>query len=85
MTPDVARWNAAARFHAVAGPGQYPAVELAGVLVFVYVQDQDGTPILRVSIDLDEASPRLLNGADPETATVAVKVTVQGHTVFQAT
>ncbi|MEV7177854.1 hypothetical protein [Kitasatospora sp. NPDC093679] len=59
-------------------PGTLPALSVAGALVFTYV-DADGH--LCVSIDLDTAHPALVEG--PRTrATVPLRITVQGTTVF---
>ncbi|MFD8078995.1 hypothetical protein ACFV3E_40850 [Streptomyces sp. NPDC059718] len=60
-----------------AEPGSLPALQVAGVLVFAYV-DSDGRT-LRVSVDLDTTHPALVrNGKIP------MHVTVQGTTVYQA-
>ncbi|MFD3463811.1 hypothetical protein ACFWVM_29195 [Nocardia fluminea] len=78
-TPDPAavyrRMNEAAQLHpAVDG---YPALEVGGVLVFAYV-DQQGT--LRVSIDLDTVDSAITSTHE----TVPMQIAVQGEQVFAA-
>lgn len=63
-------WNREAVFRS----GEKPSVEVAGVLVFVYVND-DGE--LVVSVDFDTADPAL---GDP----VPVEVTMSGEQVWSA-
>lgn len=55
-------------------PGSRPAVQVAGVLVFAYL---DGSS-LRVRFDLDTTHHALLR---PD-STVPMEITVQGRTVF---
>jgi hypothetical protein len=78
--------NAAAVFHPFAvhddGTQALPAVEVAGVLVFAYVQDGQ----LRVSVDLDTAAGpggpfTVVPGREDE---VPMTITVQGTPVFSA-
>jgi hypothetical protein len=82
--PDAAacvRANLAARFHpARPGDGSLPAVEVAGALVFAYL-DPD-TKQLCVTVDLDglnEASELV-----DETGNVPVQINVGIHKVFAA-
>jgi len=56
----------------------YPAVRIAGVLVFGYI-DPDGT--LHVSVDLDEAEPWL---ALQPRGTVPIRISVGGNDVYTA-
>ncbi|WP_157120927.1 hypothetical protein [Nocardia miyunensis] len=55
-----------------------PAIEVAGSLVFVYL-DRDHKA-LRVSVDLDSVAPWLLNDAER----VPMLITVNGDEVFSA-
>ncbi|MFJ5951351.1 hypothetical protein [Streptomyces noursei] len=78
--------HAAARFWPVESAGfdaedTLPALELGGVLVFVYF-DSDSAE-LRVSVDLDTVDQRLVRHDDPD-GTVPMHITVQGETVFRA-
>ncbi|TDC02658.1 hypothetical protein E1091_00205 [Micromonospora fluostatini] len=71
--------NKAAHFwpqgdHAV--DGTRPAIEVAGAMVFAYVEGGE----LWVSVDLDETDSRLTR----EDNTVPLRVTVQGTQVFVA-
>lgn len=69
--------NRAASFHPVSDPGTYPALEVAGVLVFAYF-DESGT--LRVSVHLDDAE----DGATDALGCVPIRVDVGGTAVFSA-
>ncbi|MCX5207485.1 hypothetical protein OG897_39545 [Streptomyces sp. NBC_00237] len=66
---DVERLHAESRVHPVHAPeadgaGEVPMITLGGVQVSVYVVlDPDGEARMRLSVDLDEASPDLLNSA----------------------
>ncbi|OEJ23003.1 hypothetical protein AR457_38030 [Streptomyces agglomeratus] len=76
----------AARFRPVEAAGfdgedTLPALEMGGVLVFVYL-DSDSTE-LRVSVDLDTVDQRLVRHDDPD-ETVPMHITFQGDTVFRA-
>lgn len=53
----------------------YPAIELAGVWVFLYVEDG----MVRVSVDLDTTIPELTHGSEQ---IVPLHITVQGTTVY---
>jgi hypothetical protein len=60
-------------------PGTLPALQVAGVVVFAYLDlDRDGVT-LRISVDLDTVHRALLR---PD-RTVPMHVTVQGDTVFR--
>jgi hypothetical protein len=74
------RRNLAAKLHPQdpAEESSLPAIEVGGVLVFVYF-DQGGR--LRVSVDLDTADEDLLIGADRR---VPMLIGVQGSDVFEA-
>lgn len=67
------RMNRDAKLHPT-GEG-YPTLEVAGVLVFAYV-DQQGT--LQVSVDLDTADPAITSACE----TVPMQIAVQGERVF---
>lgn len=76
----------AARFWPVEATGfdgedTLPALELGGVLVFVYLDS--GFAELRVSVDLGTVDQRLVRHDDPD-ETVPMHITVQGGTVFRA-
>ncbi|MFF9690439.1 hypothetical protein [Streptomyces sp. NPDC014623] len=73
------RFHRSARFwHVKRGePDSLPALQVAGVLVFVYIDRQHGT--VRVSVDLDTAHRSLLRPDDR----VPLEISVQGHTVFR--
>ncbi|WP_435060338.1 hypothetical protein [Streptomyces sp. bgisy060] len=76
----------AARFWPVEAAGfdgedTLPALELGGVLVFVYLDPESAE--LRVSVDLDTVDQRLVRHDDPD-ETVPMHITVQGDTVFRA-
>ncbi|MFF7953925.1 hypothetical protein [Streptomyces griseorubiginosus] len=58
-----------------------PALELGGVLVFVYL-DSDSAE-LQVSVDRYAVDQRLVRHDDPD-ETVPIHITVQGETVFRA-
>lgn len=73
----VAEFNRAAVFHPETGEDTRPCVEVAGVLVFAYV-DQSG--IVRVSVHLDTAEPAVLDGRD----LVPMRVTIEDTTVFDS-
>ncbi|MGY0497099.1 hypothetical protein ACWZHB_01185 [Nocardia sp. FBN12] len=79
-TPDPAaayrRMNEAAKLHP-AGDGYPAALEVGGVLVLAYV-DQQGT--LRVSIDLDTVDSAITSTHE----TVPMQIAVQGEQVFAA-
>lgn len=74
--------NRAARFHPTTNNDELPAIEVAGVLVFAYV-DAAGT--LRVSLDFDTADPDVF-GEDTDGASlpVPVQVALSGQTVYRA-
>jgi len=60
-------------------PGTLPALQVAGAMVFVYLDEN--TSELRVSVDLDTVHRALLRpGGDH---TVPLRITVQGETVFR--
>ncbi|GAA3751370.1 hypothetical protein [Micromonospora maritima] len=65
----------AAKLHS--GTGGHPAIEVAGVLVFLYIKDGK----VQVSVDLDTAIPEVTFGPDRD---VPLHITVQGQTVFDA-
>ncbi|MEU2462095.1 hypothetical protein ABZ604_31500 [Streptomyces sp. NPDC012473] len=71
------RFHRSARFWNVKRnePDSPPALQVAGVLVFVYIDR--GT--VRVSVDLDTAHRALLRPDD----CVPLEISVQGHTVFR--
>ncbi len=71
-----ARANLAATFHRPAFDVAYPAVQVGGVMVFVYVTEQGR---LRVSVDLDEAEAWL---QDHKQEQVLLDITVNGRHVF---
>ncbi|MFI5864588.1 hypothetical protein [Streptomyces sp. NPDC051546] len=76
----------AARFWPVEDTGSdgedtLPAMEMGGVLVFVYLDAESSE--LRVSVDLDTVDQRLIRHDDPD-ETVPMHITVQGDTVFRA-
>lgn len=76
-TPSVAaRANLAATFHRPAFDVAYPAVQVGGVMVFVYVTPQGR---LRVSVDLDETEAWL---QDPKQDQVLLDITINGHHMF---
>jgi len=56
----------------------HPAIEVAGVLVFGYL---DPGGVLRVSVDLDEAEPWLQH---PPHSTIPIRVSVNGFDVYAA-
>jgi hypothetical protein len=56
------RANEAAKFFPVLGDDQLPAVQVAGVMVFVYVKDGE----LHVSAHYDEADPSIFPFCDTE-------------------
>lgn len=58
------------------GP-ELPAIEIGGILVFVYVKDGK----LRVSVSLDTTDEDLLHGPDK---LVPMQIDVQNDTVFEA-
>ncbi|MFE7759673.1 hypothetical protein [Streptomyces sp. NPDC057429] len=58
-------------------PGSLPALQMAGVLVFAYI-DADSSAV-RVSVDLDTAHRALLR---PDRS-VPLEITVQGSRVFR--
>ena len=58
-------------------PASLPALQVAGVLVFAYIDSEQA--VLRVSVDLDTTHRALLR---PE-GTVPLHITVQGTTVFR--
>lgn len=66
---DVERLHAESRVHPVHAPevdgaGEVPMITLGGAQVSVYVVlDPDGEARMRLSVDLDEVSPDLLNSA----------------------
>jgi hypothetical protein len=68
--------NRAAKFHPETTDDERPAIEVAGVLVFTYV-NEDG--ILCVSVDLDTPDRDVFPAE-----CVPLRVTVQGNTVFAA-
>lgn len=63
------------------GEDTLPALQLGGILVFVYLDSESAE--LRVSIDLDTVDQRLVRHDDPD-ETVPMHITVQGGTVFRA-
>jgi len=73
---------AAANLHAAFLPPTfdvaYPAMRIAGVLVFGYI-DPDGT--LRISVDLDEAEPWL---AHHPRGTVPMQISIGGNDIYTA-
>ncbi|MCC9309902.1 hypothetical protein LN042_22990 [Kitasatospora sp. RB6PN24] len=60
-------------------PSSLPALEIGAVLVFAYLDEEDGH--LRISVHEDEADPALL-GPDGR---VPIHVTVEGETVYCST
>jgi hypothetical protein len=72
--------HTAAVLHPYRGSGSdsLPAVEVAGVLVFVYLDER--RKALRVSVDLDTVAPWLLNDVER----VPMLITVNGDEVFSA-
>jgi hypothetical protein len=70
--------NLAARFHPPTFDGAYPAVHVAGVVVFAYV-NPDG--VLQVSVDLDETEPWLTRGPHD---LVPMEISVNGAGVYTA-
>jgi hypothetical protein len=63
------------------GDNTLPALEMGGVMVFVYL-DSDSDE-LHVSVDLDTVDERLVRHGTPD-KTVPMHITVQGDTVFRA-
>lgn len=72
-----AEFNRAAVFHPETGEDTRPCIEIAGVLVFAYI-DQDGT--VRVSVHLDTTDPAVLDNGD----LVPMRVTIEDTTVFDS-
>lgn len=76
-----ARFHRTARFWAARRdePGTLPALQVAGAMVFVYLDENSSE--LRVGVDLDTVHRALLRpGGDH---TVPLRITVQGETVFR--
>ncbi|MGX1763116.1 hypothetical protein ACWIG5_40550, partial [Streptomyces lydicus] len=72
---EIAEFNRAAVFHPEIGEGTRPCLEVAGVLVFAYV-DPEGT--VRVSVHLDSAAPAVIDGD----GLVPVRITLEATTVY---
>jgi len=68
-------FNRAAKFHPMTSEDTLPAVEISGVFVFVYVDD-DGT--LRVTVDTDTA-----DGMPGWDSRVPMRINVNNATVFE--
>lgn len=73
----IGKLNRAAKFLPQTDDETRPCIELAGVQVYAYL-DNDG--VLRVSVDLDTADERLKDDED----CVTVRMTVQGETVYDS-
>lgn len=69
--------NLAALFHPATFDAPRPALQVAGVLVFAYI---DGLGELRISVHLDDAEGWIREEAD----TVSMRITVQDTVVFDA-
>lgn len=74
MKPASCQRSTGARF--LPGRGAFPAIAVAGCLVFAYVENGQ----LCVAIDLDDADPRVRSGQD---GTVPVRVAIQGTEVLR--
>jgi len=73
--------NRAATFHPAGSDDVVPAIEVAGVLVSVYVDD---TGTLRVSLDFDTADGNVFGiNADGEPENVPVQVALGGQPVYR--
>lgn len=78
VEPDeIAEFNRTAVFHPEAGDDTRPCIEVAGVLVFAYV-DRGG--IVRVSIHLDTAEPAVLDSG----GLVPIQITLEDATVYDS-
>lgn len=70
--------HAAARFHPMTDPDhELPAIEVAGLVAFVYLDA--GDRVVRVAVHLDTSDPRLLT---PE-GNVALEVVIGDTPVFR--
>lgn len=65
-------------FHSGSGPGTHPCMDISGVLVFAYIDAASAT--LTVSLDIDDASPELLDAS----GLVPLRIDIQGRTIFRA-
>lgn len=74
---EAAKFNRAAVFHPETGEDTRPCIEIAGVLVFTYV-DPDG--IVRVSAHLDTAEPSVLDSR----SLVPMRVVIEDTTVYDS-
>lgn len=73
--------NRAATFHPSRNDDELPAIEVAGVMVFAYV---DATGTLRVSLDFDTADPDVFGeGDDGAALNVPVQVALSGQPVYR--
>src|SRR5262249_15228277 len=68
--------NLGAVFHPATFDAAYPAIQVGGVMVFVYVQ-ADG--VVQVSLDLDEVQPWLIRGGQH---LVPIQVSINGNDVY---
>lgn len=72
------RANAQAVFHPITSEGSPPCIEIAGVLVFVYLDPE--TQKVRVSVHLDGLDPH--SELTRDDGTVPLQIDVGPHTVF---
>ncbi|WP_280428295.1 hypothetical protein [Nocardia brasiliensis] len=74
---EIAEFNRTAVFHPESGDDTHPCLEVAGVLVFAYV-DQDG--IVRVSVHLDSAEPAVIDSG----GLVPIRIIIEDTTVYDS-